>query len=84
MDGSRCEQQGVAVVLDVGNDPLDARRLAVHVLGEVGFAGPSALDGVQQVALDVLVLAAAQTDVHPPDQGGVAVGHRAELRRRRR
>ena len=73
------QQQRVAVVLDVGDHSLIPRGLTVHVLGQVGLFAPAALHGVEHVPADVLVLAAAQADVHPADQRGVAVGHGAEL-----
>ena len=77
------DQQRVAVVLNVGHDALDPLIRAFGNEGavgrrEIGGPGPSSVEGVKQGSLLVFVVAAAQADVHPPDECGVAVAQLGE------
>ena len=73
----RFDQQRVAGVLHVGDDPLAALRhriLGIEIgVGVLGALPVATLD-VEQEAVLLLHLAASPAEVDPPDRGRVAVG----------
>ena len=74
------QQQRVAMVFDVGDHPLISAGASPCTFLARSASLPSVPRGCPARTRDVLVLAAAQADVHAADQRGVAVGHGAETR----
>ena len=68
MDGSRCISAALRRSSDVDEQP-NPGILAPGRSCQVSLSlAQRPLQGVQQIALDVLVLSTAQPDVHAPDQ----------------
>ena len=75
------DQQAVAAVLDVGDDPFlhrGHRVLGVLVLRHQLVALPIAALGVEDEAIDVWVLTTPPAKVDAPDGGRLTVGHGPE------